>query len=99
MNAWVKQMHIADWTPTSSSRICSKHFEKELFYKIGNKTCLLDDAVPTVFEEIPRYLQSKVKLYRNKLIEILILKQNTIKRHDNKNQRYFVSFFLYKVYI
>lgn len=54
---WIKQMHIADWTPTTNTRLCSKHFESHFFYKIGNKTCLVDDAVPTIFLELPKYLQ------------------------------------------
>ncbi|CAH1977946.1 unnamed protein product [Acanthoscelides obtectus] len=57
---WLKNMHLADWFPTKNSRICSKHFETHAFYKVGNRTSLLDDAVPTIFEELPKHLQTKV---------------------------------------
>ncbi|KAH1006915.1 hypothetical protein HUJ05_007602 [Dendroctonus ponderosae] len=54
-------MHIADWEPTKNDRLCSKHFEQKSFYRISNRTCLLDEAIPTVFEELPSYLQEKLK--------------------------------------
>ncbi|CAH1995271.1 unnamed protein product [Acanthoscelides obtectus] len=56
---WLKNMHLADWFPTKNSRICSKHFEIHAFYKVGNRTSLLDDAVPTIFEELLKHLQTK----------------------------------------
>lgn len=57
-NGFKVLMYIKDWMPTQNDRLCSKHFEKKLFYHIGDKTCLLDDAVPTIFLELPKYIQT-----------------------------------------
>lgn len=54
---WVHKMHVKDWSPTKNDKLCSRHFDQNLFYTIGTTTCLLDDAVPTIFEELPKYIQ------------------------------------------
>ncbi|CAG9840355.1 unnamed protein product [Diabrotica balteata] len=59
LHEWVKQMHVVDWMPTKHTRLCSKHFEKKWFYKTSTKMYLLDQAVPTIFEEISKYVQIK----------------------------------------
>ncbi|CAH2013055.1 unnamed protein product, partial [Acanthoscelides obtectus] len=50
---WLKNMHLADWFPTKNRLL-------KAFYKVGNRTSLLDDAVPTIFEELPKHLQTKL---------------------------------------
>lgn len=51
-------MHRAEWIPTKNNRLCSKHFEKHFFYLSGVKTCLLNGAVPTIFPELPKHMQT-----------------------------------------
>ncbi|XP_067933201.1 THAP domain-containing protein 1-like [Watersipora subatra] len=61
-NAWVKAVRRQDWTPTSSSVLCSGHFQKDC-YKIppgiGRKPMLKSDAIPSIFTAYPTYLQPK----------------------------------------
>lgn len=52
-------MHVLNWTPTKNDRLCSKHFLPNLLYHIGERTCLVDDAVPTIFSELPKYMQKE----------------------------------------
>ncbi|KAJ8950061.1 hypothetical protein NQ314_008067 [Rhamnusium bicolor] len=46
-NTWVKNMKIADWTPLTTDRICSKHFEERFLYKTDMKVKLLNEAIGT----------------------------------------------------
>ncbi|KAJ8911258.1 hypothetical protein NQ315_015260 [Exocentrus adspersus] len=55
--SWIRNMRLADWEPTARSRLCSKHFERHLFFIRGTTTCLLKEAVPTLFPELPKYMQ------------------------------------------
>lgn len=50
-------MKIANWEPSENDRICSEHFEKHCFYKTERKVCLFNGAVPTIFPQLPKYLQ------------------------------------------
>lgn len=52
-------MNIVDWIPSVHSRLCSKHFEEHCFYRVGQQKRLLDDAVPTVFDDFPKHLQTR----------------------------------------
>lgn len=56
---WVQKMHVVDWTPTTNDKLCSLHFDGSLFYKSGEKTCLLHGAIPTKFEELPIHATNK----------------------------------------
>lgn len=58
-SVWINNMKILNWQPTANDRLCSKHFQENCFYKAGDKTRLLDDAVPTIFIDLPNYLQPK----------------------------------------
>lgn len=57
--AWIDNMRIENWEPTTNERICSRHFEDKWFYKTDtqSKVRLLNQAVPTIFPELPKYLQ------------------------------------------
>jgi len=37
------------WKPTSSSFLCSAHFEKKWFDRVGEVVCLREGAIPTIF--------------------------------------------------
>ena len=59
-------MQIHDWEPTTNDRLCSKHFDEKWFYKTDteSRVRLLNEAVPTVFPDMPQYIQpKKVFLY------------------------------------
>jgi len=63
LEKWVCNMKRADkkdknkmWTPTSSSALCSEHFNPECFDKTGQTTRLKKDAVPTLFD-LPEHLK------------------------------------------
>lgn len=62
---WIKEMKLANWSPSVNERICSKHFEKHFFYQGGAKTRLLNAAVPTIFQEFPKYMQQKKAIKRS----------------------------------
>ncbi|XP_067950575.1 THAP domain-containing protein 1-like [Watersipora subatra] len=61
-NAWIKAVRRQDWTPTSSSVLCSEHVKKDC-YKIppgiGRKPMLKSDAIPTIFTAYRTYLHPK----------------------------------------
>ena len=42
-------MRRADYFPTHRALLCSVHFEERCFYRLGQKTQLREDAVPTKF--------------------------------------------------
>ncbi|XP_047517495.1 epidermal growth factor receptor substrate 15 homolog isoform X2 [Pieris napi] len=48
--AWVTNMKKQDLQPTSSSVLCSKHFEDHLIDKSGFRTVLVSGAIPTIFD-------------------------------------------------
>ncbi|KAJ8955644.1 hypothetical protein NQ314_006870, partial [Rhamnusium bicolor] len=58
---WISNTKINDWEPSKNSRLCSKHFEACYFYQTDTQTRvrLLNGAVPTIFPELPKYLQPK----------------------------------------
>ncbi|XP_067942913.1 THAP domain-containing protein 1-like [Watersipora subatra] len=61
-NAWVKAVRRQHWTPTSSSVVCSGHFQKDCYKVppgIGSKPMLKSDAIPTIFTAYLTYLQPK----------------------------------------
>lgn len=58
LNIWVKNMKVGDWKPTKTHRLCSKHFKESMFYSSGGKKCLLYGAVPDIFLELPKSMQS-----------------------------------------
>ncbi|KAJ8911259.1 hypothetical protein NQ315_015261 [Exocentrus adspersus] len=68
-NEWIKNMRLADWKPTIHCRLCSKHFEKQFFFKSGKRICLRKDAVPTLFPELPKYMQPEKLLKRKRVQE------------------------------
>lgn len=47
---WVTNTKKQDWQPTSTSVLCSKHFESHLIDKSGFRTVLAPGAIPTVFD-------------------------------------------------
>ncbi|XP_050498087.1 uncharacterized protein LOC114332213 isoform X2 [Diabrotica virgifera virgifera] len=60
---WIENMKNKNFTPTKNYRICSKHFEDIFFYETTTgKTKLLDQAVPTLFIELPKSVQPKGEL-------------------------------------
>ncbi|CAF4899544.1 unnamed protein product [Pieris macdunnoughi] len=57
--AWVTNMKKQNLQPTSSSVLCSKHFEDHLIDKSGFRTVLVSGAIPTIFDlliEVSTYL-------------------------------------------
>lgn len=61
---WLKNMKLDGFEPTKNHRLCSKHFEAHFFYKSGEKTSLLNQAVPTIFMELPKSVQPSKILKR-----------------------------------
>ena len=71
-NLWLRKIPRKDWIPGPSARVCELHFDqkfvsKELEYidAKGNKKMfprthpiLLPGAVPTIFQNVPKYLSS-----------------------------------------
>ncbi|XP_074030456.1 uncharacterized protein isoform X12 [Leptinotarsa decemlineata] len=66
-NLWVQAVKLENWTPSPNDRLCSKHFEKRFFYQTDFKRCLLHSAVPTIFPELPNYMQPKKTVKRKAL--------------------------------
>ncbi|XP_068219975.1 THAP domain-containing protein 2-like [Palaemon carinicauda] len=56
-NEWVRALGRENFTPTIYSRLCSKHFTEEDFYRTTLKVYLHSQAVPSVFEASPEHLQ------------------------------------------
>ncbi|XP_072401245.1 DNA transposase THAP9 [Diabrotica undecimpunctata] len=64
---WIENMKIKNFIPTKNHRICSKHFENNLFYgTTTGKVKLLNQAVPTIFLELPKSVQPKGGLRKRK---------------------------------
>uniref|UniRef100_A0A8C4NJ04 THAP-type domain-containing protein n=1 Tax=Dicentrarchus labrax TaxID=13489 RepID=A0A8C4NJ04_DICLA len=60
MRWWINMKRI-NWSPTTTSRLCSVHFEEDQF-SIDNRTGrkrLKDTAVPTIFNFSPHLLKNK----------------------------------------
>lgn len=50
LNQWMLKIRRQNWTPKSSSRLCSEHFESDCFSKdLVGRTVLTSTAVPTIF--------------------------------------------------
>lgn len=51
LQKWLNNMKIENWTPNSSSLLCSEHFEQICFRKKkGNYVTLKDGSIPTIFK-------------------------------------------------
>uniref|UniRef100_A0A6P7GUP9 Uncharacterized protein LOC114343110 isoform X2 n=1 Tax=Diabrotica virgifera virgifera TaxID=50390 RepID=A0A6P7GUP9_DIAVI len=60
---WIDNMKIKNFTPTKNHRICSKHFENNYFYETTTgKSNLLNQAEPTIFNELPKSVRPKREL-------------------------------------
>ena len=69
---WLKAISRKDFVPNSnsgSSRVCGKHFTPNDFWQTLKKKRLKPNAVPSVFDGYPKYMQrsSPVKRKRNKM--------------------------------
>lgn len=58
---WVANIKIDNWEPTKNDRLCSKHFEEKWLYRSESnlRTRLLNKAIPSIFPELPKYLQPR----------------------------------------
>ena len=57
---WVKNVSRSGWIPSSSSNLCSLHFERWHFHSEGEekkRKKLKPEAVPTIFNALPKHLQ------------------------------------------
>ncbi len=54
---WILYVARKDWQPSSSSVLCSRHFQKECFRLIHDRARLHRGAVPTIFPGMPVHLQ------------------------------------------
>lgn len=55
-------MNMLNFMPRKTQRICSKHFEEIWFYHTPmGKVKLLNQAVPTIFKGMPKYVQVKTE--------------------------------------
>ncbi|XP_045506766.1 THAP domain-containing protein 1-like [Colias croceus] len=69
-DVWAKAIHRANWKPSKHSRLCSKHFESDCYLDGKKRKVLCRDAVPTIFENYPTYLQKESKkIARNTIID------------------------------
>ena len=59
-DSWINNMEVADWKPFNNDRICSKHFKERFLYQTKQKVSILSESIPTMFQEIPKYLQPKM---------------------------------------
>ncbi|XP_018402656.1 PREDICTED: THAP domain-containing protein 1-like [Cyphomyrmex costatus] len=50
LKKWLDNIGIKNWTPNSSSLLCSEHFEETCFRKIGKYLKLKEGSVPTIFK-------------------------------------------------
>lgn len=50
MRQWLQSISEESFEPTTTHRICSKHFAPSCFYRQHNKRWLKPDAVPTILE-------------------------------------------------
>lgn len=57
-NAWVRAVQRPQWKPSSRSRLCSDHFEANLFYHGKRGRFLKKSAVPSIFHLPPESLTS-----------------------------------------
>ncbi|CAG9859372.1 unnamed protein product [Phyllotreta striolata] len=64
-DVWINNMNMKNWVPTANSRLCSKHFVKDSIYTVGSKTCLRNDAVPTIFEKMQPNVELKMETTEN----------------------------------
>ncbi|KAL4153523.1 hypothetical protein QTP88_001356 [Uroleucon formosanum] len=62
LQKWVHAVRRKDFKPTSSSTLCSLHFNKNDFYLavVSGKQMLKKSAIPTVFN-FPNHLTPKIK--------------------------------------
>lgn len=62
LQKWVHAVRRKDFKPTSSSTLCSSHFNENDFYSavVSGKQMLKKSAVPTVFN-FPNNLTPKIK--------------------------------------
>ncbi|CAG9770186.1 unnamed protein product [Ceutorhynchus assimilis] len=67
---WLDNMKLDKWEPTKFSRICSKHFEERYLYQSESESRirLLNEAIPTIFPELPKHLQPKQTVKRARSI-------------------------------
>lgn len=56
---WVDAVNRANWTPTSSSYLCSHHFQDTCFRRINDRNYLLDNSLPDRFDFTDRYAKTK----------------------------------------
>eukprot|EP00096_Caligus_rogercresseyi_P013183 TRINITY_DN5861_c0_g1_i1.p1 TRINITY_DN5861_c0_g1~~TRINITY_DN5861_c0_g1_i1.p1 ORF type:complete len:288 (+),score=-4.88 TRINITY_DN5861_c0_g1_i1:361-1224(+) len=49
-NKWVHNCRRKDWKPSKWSRLCSKHFKKDLISRRPFKCVLANGAIPTIFD-------------------------------------------------
>ncbi|XP_045765228.1 THAP domain-containing protein 2-like [Maniola jurtina] len=60
-NAWLRAIRRENWEPKIHARLCSKHFEPSCYVSGLKIKRLKSDAVPTIFEDYPKYYQPVVK--------------------------------------
>ncbi|XP_059203071.1 peroxynitrite isomerase THAP4-like [Centropristis striata] len=64
LSRWSINVRRLNWTPTTSSRLCSMHFEEDQFFTDNaGKRRLKDNAIPTIFD-FPPHLMIKKSLPR-----------------------------------
>ena len=62
---WIHALRRDNFEPTSSSRLCSEHFQPSDYENYGMRRRLKIDAVPSIFLAFPEHLQTiKVKKRR-----------------------------------
>nr|XP_040571855.1 THAP domain-containing protein 2-like [Lepeophtheirus salmonis]XP_040571856.1 THAP domain-containing protein 2-like [Lepeophtheirus salmonis] len=60
---WIRNTGRANFQPSESAILCSCHFEDDCFKTPRTeRPRLKDDAIPTIFKEIPEHLQKEIKL-------------------------------------
>ena len=67
-NKWIQAVNRVNFEPSKYSRLCSDHFGIEDYYVQNDGAFRLHkDAVPSVFVPIPKHLQRKLPMDRNKI--------------------------------
>lgn len=46
---WMRTVNRPDWTPSTNSTICSKHFDDKRFIQRKYRRVLMKDSIPTLF--------------------------------------------------
>ncbi|XP_062387769.1 uncharacterized protein zgc:153292 [Sardina pilchardus] len=73
LKEWTRRTRWKNWTPKSSSYLCSDHFERHFFVRSGHGYRLRDTALPTIFN-FPDNVSKKIPDGRQRKIITLFPK-------------------------